>query len=112
MDLLQQSAGSTDPAAAERPEDLTATKLLDNPSSTEIDADSTTFIAQGRAEIVVLETLWAEARPLTREQIRRATALPGPALEAAMGSLRNARMLRALNTLIESYVPSRRTSGG
>jgi hypothetical protein len=112
MDSLQQSASSTDPSDAERPEDLETTKCPENLSLIEIDEDSPAFIAQARAEIVVLETLWAEARPLTLEQIRRATALPGPVLETAMGSLRNARMLRALNTLIESYVPSRRASGG
>jgi hypothetical protein len=112
MDSLQQSATSTDPSDAERPEDPQTTERPETLSLIEIDKDSPTFIAQGRAEIVVLETLWAEARPLTLEQIRRATALSGPALEAAIGSLRNARMLRALNTLIESYVPSRRASGG
>ena len=112
MDSLQQPASSTDSSDAERPEDPQTTKCPENLSLIEIDGESTTFMARGRAEIVVLETLWAEARPLTLEQIRRATELPEPALEAAIGSLRNARMLRALNTLIESYVPSRRASGG
>ncbi len=62
--------------------------------------------ARGRTEIAVLETLWAEARPLTLGQIVRIMGLPMLEIEAAICSLRNARLLRVLNTLIESYVPS------
>lgn len=104
MDSLQESASPTqEPLATKRPDDLVLV---------EINRDSTTVIAQGRTEIAVLETFWAEARPLTLEQIRRATGFPLPVLEAAIDSLRDARMLRALNTLIESYVPSRPAAGG
>jgi len=87
-------------------QDPPASGHLHNASSIDIEARSDMFAAGGRTEIAVLEVLWAEARPLTLGQIARIIGLPMPELEAAICNLRSARLLRVLNTLIESYVPS------
>jgi len=103
MDSLQESPSPT--------EDAQAVSIPVTFRAVENSPSPAVSIAQGRAEIAVLEALWTEARPLTAGQLRRATGLPGPVVEAAVGSLRNAGMIRALNTLIESYVPSRPAPG-
>ena len=99
MDSLQESPSPTEDAQAlSIPVTFRVARNSPSPAAS---------IVQGRAEIAVLEALLAEARPLTLGQLRRVTGLPGPAVEAAVRGLHDARMIRALNTLIESYVSTR-----
>jgi len=70
MDSLQGSPSPTEDAQAVN---IPVTfRAVDNSSSPAVS------IVQGRAEIAVLEALWAEARPLTAGQLRRATGCRGP----------------------------------
>lgn len=76
-----------------------------------LSANSTEPTLLGQARVDVFDLLWAEDRPLTRSEIERRTKMPRAELCAVIDALCEIRLVRRLNTIIESYtalpVPSR-----
>lgn len=63
-----------------------------------------------QAHIEVLEMVTARDEPLTKGQISRLTGLPAAEVQAVTKILCEMRLLRRLNTIIESYVGAVSTS--
>ncbi len=62
------------------------------------------------AERQVLTALWAQSAPLTLQQLHRKTGVPAAELEGIVTRLCMCGAARRLNTVIESFSASGRTS--
>jgi len=58
----------------------------------------------GRAHIDTLDTMRAQARPLTLRDIMRLTGLSQEELQAVIRELRELRLVTELNTVVASYL--------
>ena len=86
--------------ATEGPREPGTFALLPSGSSVEA-ADST---ALGPAHMHIFEVIAAQDQPLTVRQIAWLTKLPAEDLRTVVENLCELRLLRRLNTVIESYI--------